>query len=81
VPDLYVAERYRRWGLARALLDACVREAKRRGCLPKQSKPPGEGWPSLGGLLESGHQREAVHRLYERYGFVHGGRTYGLPLP
>jgi ribosomal protein S18 acetylase RimI-like enzyme len=66
VPDLYVAERFRRRGLARALLDACAREAKRRGCHRL--------------VLESGHNREAAHRLYERYGFVHGGRAYGVPL-
>jgi ribosomal protein S18 acetylase RimI-like enzyme len=66
VPDLYVAEPFRRRGLAQALLDACVREARRRGCHRL--------------VLESGHEREAAHRLYERYGFVHRGRAYGLRL-
>jgi [ribosomal protein S18]-alanine N-acetyltransferase len=66
VPDLYVAEEFRRRGLARALLDACVREARRRGCRRL--------------VLDSGHEREAAHRLYEEYGFVHHGRAYGLRL-
>ena len=66
VPDLYVEERFRRRGLARALLDACAREAKRRGCHRL--------------VLDSGHEREAAHQLYEHYGFVHHGRAYGLRL-
>jgi ribosomal protein S18 acetylase RimI-like enzyme len=66
VPDLYVAERFRRRGIARGLLDACVREARRRGCHRL--------------VLESGHEREAAHRLYENYGFVYGGRAYALSL-
>jgi ribosomal protein S18 acetylase RimI-like enzyme len=66
VPDLYVAEPFRRRGLARGLLDACVREARRRGCHRL--------------VLESGHERAEAHLLYEAYGFVHGGRAYGLPL-
>jgi ribosomal protein S18 acetylase RimI-like enzyme len=66
IPDLYVAETHRRRGYARALLDACVGEARRRGCHRL--------------VLESGHERVAAHRLYEGYGFVHGGRVYGLGL-
>jgi GNAT superfamily N-acetyltransferase len=66
VPDLYVTERHRRRGLARGLLDACVHEARRRGCHRL--------------TLESGHERDAAHRLYERYGFTHSGRAYSLPL-
>jgi [ribosomal protein S18]-alanine N-acetyltransferase len=66
VPDLFVAEDYRRRGLARALLDACVREARRSGCHRL--------------VLESGHQREAAHQVYERYGFVHHGRAYALRI-
>lgn len=66
IPDLYVAEDFRRRGLARALLDACVREARRRNCHRL--------------VLESGHERAAAHQLYEHYGFVHRGRLYGLGL-
>ena len=25
-------------------------------------------------------EREAAHELHQQYGFVHGGRAYGLPL-
>ncbi|MDQ3875869.1 MAG: GNAT family N-acetyltransferase [Actinomycetota bacterium] len=66
IPDLYVAERFRRRGLARALLDACAGVARRHGCHRL--------------VLESGHHREDAHRLYERYGFAHAGREYVLRL-
>ena len=66
LPDLFVDPAYRRRGLARALLDACVAEARRRGCHRL--------------VLESGHDRGEAHRLYESYGFIHGGRAYWLPL-
>ncbi len=66
IPDLYVGDEFRRRGIARALLDACVREARRRGCHRL--------------VLESGHERAAAHQLYEQYGFVHRGRSYGLGL-
>ncbi len=66
IPDLYVDEAYRRRGAARALLDACADECRRRGCHVL--------------TLESGHQRAEAHRLYESYGFVHHARAYLLPL-
>ncbi len=66
VPDLYVDPAFRRRGHARALLDACVKEARSRGCHRL--------------VLESGHERTEAHRLYEEYGFVHTGRSYGLQL-
>ncbi|MBD0348124.1 MAG: GNAT family N-acetyltransferase [Thermoleophilia bacterium] len=66
VPDLYVDPAHRRRGHARALLDACVAAARDRGCHRL--------------VLESGHDRTEAHGLYEGYGFVHGGRAYGLPL-
>jgi ribosomal protein S18 acetylase RimI-like enzyme len=66
VPDLYVDPRFRRQGAARALLDACVREARRRGCHVL--------------VLESGHNRAEAHTLYESYGFEHFARAYALRL-
>lgn len=66
IPDLYVAPEFRRRGAARALLDACVEEARRRGCHRI--------------VLESGHHRAEAHRLYERYGFEHYARAYVLEL-
>jgi ribosomal protein S18 acetylase RimI-like enzyme len=66
VPDLYVAERFRRRGLARALLDACTGAARRHSCHRL--------------VLESGHHRAEAHALYERYGFTHTGRQYELRL-
>jgi GNAT superfamily N-acetyltransferase len=66
IPDLYVTERFRRRGAARALLDACVAECRRRGCHVL--------------TLESGHHRAEAHRLYESYGFVHHARAYVLGL-
>jgi ribosomal protein S18 acetylase RimI-like enzyme len=66
VPDLYVDPAFRRRGAARALLDACVAEARRRGCHRL--------------VLESGHHRAEAHRLYEDYGFEHYARAYALQL-
>jgi len=66
IPDLYVDERFRRSGVARRLLDACSATARRRGCHRL--------------TLESGHQRQAAHALYESVGFVHAGRQYVLSL-
>lgn len=66
IPDLYVDEAYRRRGAARALLDACAEECRRRGCHAL--------------TLESGHQRAEAHQLYETCGFVHHARAYILRL-
>jgi ribosomal protein S18 acetylase RimI-like enzyme len=66
IPDLYVEPAFRRRGAARALLDACVEEARRRGCHRL--------------VLESGHHRAEAHRLYEQYGFQHYARAYALEL-
>lgn len=66
IPDLYVDERFRRRGAARALLDACAEECRRLGCHVL--------------TLESGHQRAEAHQLYESYGFVHHARAYILRL-
>lgn len=66
IPDLYVEPAFRRRGAARALLDACVEEARRRGCHRL--------------VLESGHHRAEAHRLYEQYGFQHYARAYSLEL-
>jgi ribosomal protein S18 acetylase RimI-like enzyme len=66
IPDLYVDEAYRRRGAARALLDACAEECRRRGCHVL--------------TLESGHHRAEAHQLYESYGFIHHARAYLLAL-
>ena len=66
IPDLLVDPSFRRRGAARALLDACVAEARRRGCHRL--------------VLESGHHRAEAHRLYDAYGFEHYGRAYALKL-
>jgi ribosomal protein S18 acetylase RimI-like enzyme len=66
IPDLYVDEAYRRQGAARALLDACAEECRRRGCHVL--------------TLESGHHRAEAHQLYESYGFIHHARAYLLAL-
>jgi ribosomal protein S18 acetylase RimI-like enzyme len=66
IPDLYVDGAYRRRGAARALLDACAEECRRRGCHAL--------------TLESGHHRAEAHQLYESYGFVHHARAYVLSL-
>jgi ribosomal protein S18 acetylase RimI-like enzyme len=66
IPDLFVDPAFRRRGAARALLDACVEEARRRNCHRL--------------VLESGHHRAEAHQLYESYGFEHYARAYSLEL-
>jgi ribosomal protein S18 acetylase RimI-like enzyme len=66
IADLYVDPAHRRQGVARALLDVCVREARRRGCHRL--------------VLESAHHRGDAHGFYEDYGFEHAARRYQLPL-
>jgi ribosomal protein S18 acetylase RimI-like enzyme len=66
IPDLYVDPGHRRQGAARALLDACARTCRERGCHVL--------------VLESGHHRAEAHRLYESYGFEHYARAYSLKL-
>src|SRR5262249_45153093 len=66
IPDLYVDPAHRKQGIAHALVDACAREAKRRGCHRLE--------------LESGHPREDAPVFYEAYGFTHAARRYELPL-
>jgi ribosomal protein S18 acetylase RimI-like enzyme len=66
IPDLYVGPAFRRRGAARALIDACAEEARRRGCHAL--------------VLESGHHRAEAHQLYESYGFEHYARAYKLKL-
>jgi ribosomal protein S18 acetylase RimI-like enzyme len=66
IPDLYVAPTSRRRGLARALLAACEREARSRGCHLLR--------------LECGFEREVAHALYRRYGFEPHGIDYQLRL-
>ena len=66
IPDLYVEPASRRRGAARALLDACVAEARSGSCHVL--------------VLESGHHRAEAHALYEAYGFQHYARAYALKL-
>jgi ribosomal protein S18 acetylase RimI-like enzyme len=64
--ELYVDPAHRRRGAARSLLDACVREARRRGCQRL--------------VLESAAHRDDAHAFYEAYGFLHTARRYELGL-
>jgi ribosomal protein S18 acetylase RimI-like enzyme len=66
ISDLYVDRDHRRQGIASALVDACVREARRRGCHRI--------------VLESGNHREDAHAFYDAYGFTHSGRRFELTL-
>ena len=64
--DLYVDPARRRRGAARGLVDACVREARRRGCRRL--------------LLESALHRDDAHAFYEACGFTYAARRYELQL-
>ena len=66
VPDLVVLPAYRRRGFARALLDACVTEARHRGCHTLK--------------LESGDDRQEAHALYAANGFERFGGAYRFAL-
>jgi ribosomal protein S18 acetylase RimI-like enzyme len=66
IAELYVDPAHRKQGIARALVDACAREATRRGCHRL--------------VLESAHHREDAHAFYEAYGFTHAARRYEFPL-
>jgi GNAT superfamily N-acetyltransferase len=66
LPDLFVRLTYRRQGVARALIDACAEEARRRGCHALK--------------LESGNERAEAHELYAAYDFERFGGAYRLNL-
>ena len=66
VPDLIVAERARRTGIGRRLLEHAERRASERGC-----------WEIT---LESGHQRVEAHELYRNFGMLEAGRYFRKPL-
>ena len=66
ISDLCVDPGHRRQGIASALVDACVREARRRRCHRL--------------VLESAHHREDAHAFYDAYGFGDGGLRFELPL-
>jgi ribosomal protein S18 acetylase RimI-like enzyme len=64
--ELCVAPTHRRRGAGRELVDACVREAQRRGCHRL--------------VLECASEREDAHGFYEACGFRHTARRYELGL-
>jgi ribosomal protein S18 acetylase RimI-like enzyme len=64
--ELCVDPTRRRRGAARSLLDACVREARRRGCQRL--------------VLESALERDDAHAFYTAYGFNHTAHRYELGL-
>jgi ribosomal protein S18 acetylase RimI-like enzyme len=64
--ELYVPPARRRRGHARSLVDACVREARRRHCRRL--------------VLETATRREDALAFYDAYGFEHTARRYELQL-
>jgi GNAT superfamily N-acetyltransferase len=65
IPDLYVEPAFRRRGVARTLLEACVTEARRRGCATR---------PRFHGDAKASAVK---HQLYEAYDYA---RAYALAL-
>ena len=66
VDDLSVLPAGRRRGVATALLDAVVAEARRLGCSAV--------------TLDSGYQRRGAHALYLRYGFAMVSHHFAFDL-
>ena len=64
--ELYVGPPHRRGGVARALVDQCRREARRRGCHRL--------------VLESALHRDDARAFYEAYGFLHTASRFELRL-
>jgi GNAT superfamily N-acetyltransferase len=66
VDDLSTLPEARRRGVARALLDAVVVEARSLGCAQVH--------------LDSGHQRHAAHKVYLEHGFEISSHHFSLVL-
>jgi GNAT superfamily N-acetyltransferase len=66
VAEVVVAVEHRRQGVGRMLLDACVREARLRGCRRL--------------VLEAAEFRTDAHAFYEAYGLERTARRYVLIL-
>jgi len=66
IEDVVVDSAARGRGVGEALTLSAVNLAKQRGAKTVD--------------LTSRQSRQAAHRLYEEYGFVHHGRAYGLRL-
>lgn len=62
IPDLIVAERVRRRGVGRALLDEAERHARERGCYTLS--------------LESGYQRAEAHHMYRQFKMRDAGKSF-----
>ena len=62
VPDLIVAERARRAGIGRDLLEEAQRRARERGCHALQ--------------LESAYNRAEAHHLYRQFGMRDVGKSF-----
>lgn len=66
VPDLVVQSGFRRRGIGRMLVGACVRLAEKRGCHRIR--------------LESGNERGGSHRFYLDLGFEQSALSFSLDL-
>jgi GNAT superfamily N-acetyltransferase len=66
VPDLIVAERARRQGVGRALLDEIEQKARERGCHRIE--------------LESGYKRAEAHHMYRQFGMRDDGKSFNKDL-
>jgi GNAT superfamily N-acetyltransferase len=66
IPDLIVAERARRQGVGRALLDEAERHARERGCHVLS--------------LESGYQRAEAHHMYRQFRMRDDGKSFAKRL-
>lgn len=66
IPELVVSKGYRRLGVGKALIESCIKIAKKNNCFRLR--------------LESGKRRVESHKFYPKIGFEQSSLSYNLRL-